>query len=158
MDAVFVPCHKGSTENPFFACNDQYEAKDGDHASTDEDIEVIPEALRALYRSYPTHVEFRHTGSWGGILMSIDEIRARMQTLPKGCIDLGFVYMGMGHVSVYTYIEPKEGIVSHTDGGACGHDRTYNSEQRLKELRANIADDSHIENIDDWLSSVASSK
>lgn len=156
MDAVFVPCNKGSTQNPFFACNERYQAKAGDDALNDGDIEVVPEALRSLYRSYPTHVEFRHTGPWGGVLLSIDEMRARMRILPEGCIDLGYVYMGMGHISVYTYIASKGGIVSHTDGGACGQARASNSNDRIYQLRAALADDSHVvENIDNWLSALS---
>jgi hypothetical protein len=155
MDAVFIPHNKGSTQNPFFACNDTHQTQADDGPLSDDDIEVIPKALRPLYRSYPTHVEFRHTGPWGGTLLSIDEIRARMENLPKGCIDLGYVYMGMGHVCVYTYIASKDGIFSHTDGGACGQDRYYNSASRIKHLRAALSDELHVENIDNWVSGLS---
>lgn len=47
-------------------------------------------------------------------------------------VDIGFVYAGMGHVTVVSYDAETRGVLTSIDGGANGWDRKNNHERRVR--------------------------
>tara|TARA_B110001452_G_C15026524_1_gene358771 strand:- start:22 stop:603 length:582 start_codon:yes stop_codon:yes gene_type:complete len=85
----------------------------------------IPEVMKPLYETYLDDVEF-HTAH-GLVFMSEREMVSR-RTLRS--VDLASRYVGMGHVTVHTYIRGPDLVVTHPDGGANGYERAHNAAQR----------------------------
>ena len=94
----------------------------------------VPTQLRQLLGRYSADTSF--TWKWGWTWMSENEIRQRRdEMVQRGqmrMVDLGFRYMGMGHVRVLSYDPVTGGVFTTLDGGSNGWDRQYNHEERIK--------------------------
>ena len=117
----------GATSNPFFMPNAR---RVRSHASVGRDVRIaLPTLLIPTYAAWPPDTEF--VSDAGVIFLSEDEIRARSGD-GGGPVDFAFKYVGMGHVKVYSHVNGA--VVEGLDGGANGHDRLRNSENRRRQL------------------------
>ena len=130
---MFAPYVGEATKNPFFMPNRETGEKCLDPHSRESTL-LIPDHFTHLYDAYPENVEFHNVAN-GIVLMSISEIERRTQHLPKGCVDFGFRYAGMGHVRVFTFLRERGEIVECIDGGADDIARTDNMDARHRLLR-----------------------
>ena len=122
----WTPHRAGAAANPFFHVNEETPVQP--FQKTREVARHIPELLVPLYASYGPDTEFSNDN--GMVLFSEDGMR---EVCP-GIRDVGFTYMGMGHINVFSYHRGDRRILSHIDGGANGWDRNRNSIARKKAL------------------------
>ena len=99
------------------------------------DIRDLP-LPRLMYELLSRHSEstaFRWKHGW--MWMSENEIRTRYQEMVRQgqtrTVDLGFRYMGMGHVQVLSYDPVAKGVFTNLDGGSNGYDRELNHKARI---------------------------
>lgn len=128
---LLVPRRVGSTDNAFFGPNEETH-----RVPTVETRPVgvpLPEELSTVYQRYPEDTEFSAPNGW--MFLSEREIATRRDAMrDKGqmrLVDIGFVYAGMGHVTVVSYDPETRGVLTSIDGGANGWDRKDNHERRV---------------------------
>ena len=129
---LLQPRRAGSTDNAFFCPNETTH-----RVPTVETRRVdvpIPEELLTVYRRYPDDTEFSTRDGW--MFLCEREIVSRRDLMRKQgqmrLVDIGFVYEGMGHVTVLSYDPKTRGVLTSLDGGANGWDRKKNHEQRVR--------------------------
>ena len=129
---LLVPRRAGSTDNAFFGPNEETH-----RVPTVETRRVgvpLPEELLTVYQRYPEDTEFSAPNGW--MFLSEREIATRRDAMRKEgqmrLVDIGFVYAGMGHVTVVSYDPETRGVLTSIDGGANGWDRRDNHERRVR--------------------------
>lgn len=129
---LLVPRRAGSTDNAFFCPNEETH-----RVPTVETRRVgvpLPEELLTVYQRYPDDTEFSAPNGW--MFLSEREIATRRDAMRKEgqmrLVDIGFVYAGMGHVTVVSYDPETRGVLTSIDGGANGWDRKDNHERRVR--------------------------
>ena len=122
------PHRPGSTGNPFFHVNEEVTSHPALGARHDVPDGLPPE-LVAFYRSYGPDVEWRCEES-GLVLFSAREMLSRRPASDGDALDLGYVYAGMGHVMVHTFMPRGDRVVSCIDGGSCGISRAHHAVAR----------------------------
>lgn len=108
-----------------------------------------PALLRNVLSRYDANVSFEWAHGW--TWLSEDEIRTRRdEFVARGqlrIVDLGFRYMGMGHVMVLSYDPVAERVFEMRDGGSNGFDRHAHHEARVH----CAVDDLVTEPFDEWV-------
>ena len=86
----------------------------------------FPKALKNFFINKPYASEI-YTKEW--TIMSLNNIISRFETINKdkiNVIDIGFKYMGMGHILILFYDPVKKCYFYRYDGGSNGYDRIHN--------------------------------
>ena len=129
---LLTPVKAGSTSNPFFCAND--ETHQVPSVERRDVAAPMPEELRVVYERYSDDTEFATESGW--MFLSEVEILERSSAMASAgqsrLVDIGFIYAGMGHVTVLSY-DPESGcVLTNLDGGANGYDRQDNHEKRVE--------------------------
>lgn len=121
-----------SSDQPFFMQEHTEDFKIG-HIT-------IPELPEGLNRNFKTFYEFVgnpkkevYIGQW--TIMSLDEAMKRYNDLcdkdQKTVFDIGYRYLGMGHIEVLSCNLYNHLLFFRRDGGSSGFDREYNYKQLI---------------------------
>ena len=126
-----VPRRAGSTDNLFFAPNEETHRIPTIERRCVET--PMPKELAAVYECYPDDTEF--TAPHGWTFLSEAEIQRRRTVMIRDgqsrLVDIAYVYVGMGHVTVLSYDPVSKCVLTNLDGGANGFDREHNARMRL---------------------------
>lgn len=147
MKGRLTPLRKGSIQNAFFVANEG--VPDIGWGTTKRTTTVaFPEVMKPFYESYPDDVEFGT--DFGLIFMSESEIVQRSDI--RGSIDLAFLYMGMGHVLVHSYVRARDVVITCVDGGANDFDRCLNAKRRREFVAAAVHGEIDVPMPNSWAS------
>jgi hypothetical protein len=122
----FVPTIDNSANHPFF-CPGPAVPKSVSRVRSSS--LRLPPIMKRLYENYPPDVEFS-----APTVTFFSERNMKGYGEDSDLIDIGYRYVGMGHIVVYTYDSETDNMISHLDGGANGFDRMENGTSRLKML------------------------
>lgn len=122
-----------STEQPFFTCNKSQNFEIGHNTN--------PELPDRLNRNFKTFYEVLgnpkrefYINEW--TIMSLDEALERYKELckngQKNVFDIGYRYLGMGHIEMLSCNLYNHLLFFRRDGGSSGIDREYNYQKLLK--------------------------
>lgn len=145
FDAL-TPRRAGSTENAFFAVNEETHRVPAVERRT---VSVpMPETLREVYEHYPSDTEFSTSRGW--TFLSEEEVKRRWEAMDawgqSRMVDLAVAYAGMGHVMVLSYDPITDGVLTGLDGGANGWDRDENHRRRIER----DVDAATVMSLDEW--------
>ena len=121
-----------STEQPFYTCNKSKTFEIGHN--------TIPELPDTLNRNFKTFYEVLgnpkrevYINEW--TIMSLDESLKRYNELckngQKNVFDIGYRYLGMGHIEMLSCNLYNHLLFMRRDGGSSGIDREYNYQKLL---------------------------
>ena len=87
---------------------------------------IFPDALKNFFVGRPHNCEI-YINNW--TIMSLKNMMERHKIVSKDCIvalDIGFRYMGMGHIKMVFYDPINKCYFFRHEGGSNGYDREYN--------------------------------
>ena len=121
-----------STEQPFFTCSKSQDFKIG-HYNTPELPDGLNRNFKTFYEVLGNSKREFYINEW--TIMSLDEALERYKELckngQKNVFDIGYRYLGMGHIEMLSCNLYNHLLFHRRDGGSSGIEHEYNYQKLL---------------------------
>jgi len=121
-----------STEQPFFTCSKSQDFKIG-HYNTPELPDGLNRNIKTFYETMGNPKREFYINEW--TIMSLDEALERYRELCKNgqktVFDIGYRYLGMGHIEMLSCNLYNHLLFHRRDGGSSGIEHEYNYQKLL---------------------------